>query len=177
MQLEYRICNLSDIDQLIYLSKTTFVASFESQNNPKDFEEYIHFAFSKEKLTSELSNPNSSFYFVYLGKDLIGYFKLNINDAQTDIKSEEAIELERIYVLGSFQGMGLGSQILDHVRQLALKTGKSYLWLGVWERNARAIALYQRNGFKKFGTHPYLIGDDEQLDWLMRFDLANLSDD
>ena len=177
MQLEYRTCNPSDIDQLIYLSKTTFAASFEAQNDPKDFKEYMRFAFSKEKLTSELNNPNSSFNFVYLGKDLVGYFKLNVNDAQSDIKSEDAVELERIYVLGSYQGKGFGSQILDRIKQLALKTGKSYLWLGVWEQNVRAIALYKRNGFKKFGTHPYLIGDDEQLDWLMRFDLIKMSDE
>jgi len=62
------------------------------------------------------------------------------------------------------------------VKQLALKTGKSFLWLGVWEKNIRAISFYKEHGFVKFGKHPYYIGKDKQMDWLMRYELSQNSD-
>ena len=90
------------------------------------------------------------------------------------MKLEESMELERIYVLKEFQGLGHGERILNKVKRLAVEAGKSFLWLGVWEKNTRAIKFYEKHGFVKFGTHPYYIGSDKQTDWLMRFDLINL---
>jgi ribosomal protein S18 acetylase RimI-like enzyme len=52
--------------------------------------------------------------------------------------------------------------------------GKDFVWLGVWEHNTAAIKFYQRHGFTKFGEHPYYVGNDKQMDWLMRIDLGNL---
>ena len=44
----------------------------------------------------------------------------------------------------------------------------SFLWLGVWQKNNAAIRFYERLGFTKFSTHPYFIGKDKQIDWLMK---------
>lgn len=173
MQLDYIKCSFKDLGQLVHISKTTFRAAFEAENNPEDFKNYLDFAFNKDKLTSELLNPQSSFYFVFLRKKVVGYFKLNIDNAQTDMKTMDCIELERIYVVEELQGKGIGARILKKIKHLAHKTGKSFLWLGVWENNASAIKFYQKNGFTKFGMHPYYIGNDKQMDWLMKFDLIN----
>ena len=96
---------------------------------------------------------------------------MNTNGAQTDIKSEESIELERIYVIHKFQGQQIGKQMLQEAVRLACEFEKTYLWLGVWERNTDAIRFYQKHGFIKFDTHTYYIGKDKQTDWLMRFEL------
>jgi ribosomal protein S18 acetylase RimI-like enzyme len=41
------------------------------------------------------------------------------------------------------------------------------LLLGVWKENARAIAFYQRLGFREVGSQTFRIGDDEQQDLVM----------
>lgn len=97
---------------------------------------------------------------------------MNQHQAQTDMKSDDGMELERIYILDEFQSRGYGKWILDKLIQLGLQAYKSFLWLGVWEKNEKAIRFYQRHGFVKFGTHPYYIGKDKQTDWLMRLDLS-----
>jgi len=155
------------------MSKGTFSDAFEADNDPKDFKEYIDVAFSQEKLWEEFKESNTDFYFVNQKENCIGYFKLNVGNAQSDLKLEESMELERIYVLKEFQGRGHGERILNKVKRLAAQAGKSFLWLGVWEKNTRAIKFYEKHGFVKFGTHPYYIGSDKQTDWLMRFDLIN----
>lgn len=164
----------ADLNQLIQISKRTFVEAFEKDNNSIDFKNYIDKAFSIDSLKVELADTNTHFYFVYNEENLVAYFKINVGIAQTDVKLSYSVELERIYVLSEYQGMGLGEQLLNKIKNIAKEKGKSMLWLGVWEKNERAIQFYQRHSFQKFGTHPYFIGLDEQTDWLMRFDLGNL---
>ena len=165
-------CEEHDLDLLISISRQTFKDAFEHQNNPEDFKTYLNSSFSKEKLSLELQNPDSEFYFVFVNDKIAGYFKVNQYGAQTDVKDADTIELERIYVLNEFQGKGIGKELMNAVKEIALEAEKKFLWLGVWEKNEGAIRFYQKNGFSKFGTHPYPIGDDVQTDWLMRFDLS-----
>ena len=44
--------------------------------------------------------------------------------------------------------------------------GAQTIWLGVWERNARAVAFYRKSGFTRIGEHDFLLGNDVQTDWL-----------
>lgn len=171
MPLSFRKCTNTDLPTLANISRDTFVAAFEKDNDPHDFQAYLKKAFSHEQMALELSNPDCHFYFVYEGETLVGYFKLNTNDAQTDVHEADAVELERIYVLGPHQGKKIGENMLHETLKLGQKMDKAYIWLGVWEHNPKAIKFYQRHGFEKFGEHPYYIGDDKQTDWLLRLDL------
>nr|WP_255444030.1 GNAT family N-acetyltransferase [Robiginitalea sp. SC105] len=154
------------------VSIQTFTHAFESQNNPDDFSAYLKKAFSRQQLLQELRHPDTAFYFVRDGEDLVGYFKLNAHQAQTELQEAEGLEIERIYVLAGWQGRGVGARMLHWIRDTARTSGKAYLWLGVWEHNTRAMAFYRKQGFVTFGKHPYDIGTDRQWDWLMRLDLG-----
>lgn len=167
MGLTFRKCTFCDLEALCRISRITFEQAFQKDNNPEDFKSYLDKAFSRGNLGKELTNPCSTFYFVYSKNVLVGYFKLNTDGAQTDLKQKDTIELERVYLLKDSQGMGFGESILEKVKQIALKSQKRHLWLGVWKKNIRAVAFYEKNGFSKFGEHPYFIGQDKQMDWLM----------
>lgn len=53
-------------------------------------------------------------------------------------------ELDDLYVLSPFRGQGIGSAILDK----CIREEKAPLWLYVFTENRRAIALYERFGFR-----------------------------
>lgn len=171
MKVTFERVALNNLEKLIEISRTTFSNAFAKDNNPKDFKDYLNTAFSGEALMSQIKNRNATFYFVYYQKDIVGYFKVNEFEAQSDLKETNGLELERIYVLDAYQGKQIGLQMLEKVYTTAKQKGKTYIWLGVWQRNKRAIKWYQNNNFKKFGAHPYFIGDDEQTDWLMKKEL------
>ncbi|KAB5488779.1 MULTISPECIES: GNAT family N-acetyltransferase [Flagellimonas] len=171
MAIIFRICTEDDLHALVKISKETFVAAFEKDNDPDDFKAYIQKAFDPQKLASELSDEDTYFYFLEEEGVLLGYFKLNIGRAQTDVHDMDSMEIERIYVLESHQGKRIGTLMLQEIINLAKRLDKSYIWLGVWEHNPKAIRFYQRNHFQKFGEHPYYIGNDKQTDWLLRLDL------
>lgn len=168
MNLEFALASPDSIYELQDLAKTTFTEAFETQNNPDDFNAYLQEAFSKEKLLKELDTHGTEFYMVYVDEILVGYFKINEFDAQTELREPEGLELERIYVKKEFQSKGLGFQMLEKVLQIAKSKAKKYMWLGVWEHNPKAIQFYERYGFVKFDTHPYYIGGDKQTDWLLK---------
>jgi len=174
MKLHLSKCTNSDLDRLISIARKTFIDAFAEDNNPDDFKAYMKKAFSKEQFLCEMADPQTSFYLVLSKNEVLGYFKLNENEAQSDIRDENAIELERIYVKSTFQGNQIGHWMLNHIKDIATKKNKSYLWLGVWEKNGNAIRFYEKNGFIKFGRHPYYIGRDKQMDWLMKLNLTNL---
>lgn len=172
MNLLFEKCSLEDLDILIEISLSTFINAFENSNNPKDFKDYINKAFSKKRLKKELLNPDISFYFVYVDKVLVGYFKLNENAAQNEQFEQASIELERIYVTKEYQGKGIGKLVLYRAIEIAKLKGVHFLWLGVWEHNLSALRFYERHGFEKFSSHPYYVGKDKQTDFLMKLDLV-----
>jgi ribosomal protein S18 acetylase RimI-like enzyme len=53
------------------------------------------------------------------------------------------------------------------VLRAAVELGGVTLWLGVWERNPRAIAFYQKCGFRDVGSHDFWFGNDRQTDRVM----------
>ena len=161
-------CNEEDLQALAEISKRTFSDAFEAANDPKDFNVYLAQAFSLDKLREELQHSDTSFYFVYHKQKPIAYFKLNTGVAQSEFKETSGMELERIYVTSGYQGKGVGKRLLDAVFGIAKKNGIPFVWLGVWQENPKAVAFYERHGFKKIGTHPYDIGADRQTDWLMK---------
>jgi len=158
----------SDIDTLIYLSRKTFFDAFYHLNNPADVEAYTLAAFNYDRLLSEVANPNSSFYFALKDDEPVGYIKLNYASAQTEFKSDNAIEVERIYVLAGNQGIQIGTQLLNFAITKAVDAGLQYIWLGVWDKNQNAIRFYERHGFELVGSHAFMLGNDQQVDLLMK---------
>lgn len=172
MSLSFKKCTIKNLEKLVDISRITFISAFEKDNNPEDFNNYLNFAFSEEKIKNELLNSNSKFYFTYLNNELVGYFKLNKNEAQTEQFNQNSIEIERIYVLNKFQGKQIGKHMLFKIIEIAKEKKVSFLWLGVWELNTSAIRFYEKYNFKKFDTHFYNIGNDQQTDWLMKLNLV-----
>lgn len=132
---------------------------------------YLEQAFEVNKICNELADENSRFYFMYSGENLAGYLKLNEAPAQTDINDKYSLEIERIYVTRAFQGDGLGRYLMNTAISKAKERKKEYVWLGVWEKNEKALLFYKKHGFYEIVTHSFIMGDDEQADYIMGKDL------
>ena len=167
-----RKCKTEDFETLRELSIRTYYETFAHLNTAEDMAAYLEDAFNVERLMKEFNDPNSSFYFLYSDECLAGYFKLNEAPSQTDINDAESLEIERIYVSSEFQGAGLGRYLMEQAITIANERNKKYAWLGVWEKNEKAIRFYKKNGFYEIGTHKFVMGEDVQTDYVMRKDLT-----
>ena len=161
----------NEINALQKISKDTFVEAFSKQNTEENMRKYLEENLSIQQLTNELLNSESSFYFARMDEKIIGYLKVNFGKAQTDFKEDDSIEIERVYVLSEFHGKDVGKKLLDKAIEISREKNAKSVWLGVWEKNYKAIRFYQKNGFLEFGKHPFILGDDIQTDILMKLQL------
>lgn len=163
--------DVDDVIQLQEISRITFSETFAEHNTEEDLNKYLQEQLSLNKLVEELNNNYSEFYFASENERVIGYLKLNWEKAQTELIDEAAFEIERIYILKEYFGKGLGQFLLDHAIIIGKAHQPTFIWLGVWEKNSRAIRFYEKNGFKVFSSHLFTLGNDIQTDLLMKLDI------
>ncbi len=170
MDLEIKIeqINHSHIAALQQIGRQTFSETFAESNTAENMAKYLEEAYSHEKLSAELNNPNSFFYFAMLGEKVIGYLKINMGGSQTELKNNDALEIERIYVLKDYHGKKVGQLLFDKAIAIAKQQHLAYVWLGVWEENKRALQFYTKNGFVEFDQHVFVLGDEAQTDIMMK---------
>jgi ribosomal protein S18 acetylase RimI-like enzyme len=82
------------------------------------------------------------------------------------------MELERIYSVKEQIGKGVGAELIKASIKEARDKGFDCLWLGVWDKNERAIKFYEKWGFKKVGSHVFMLGKDVQNDLIMEIVLT-----
>lgn len=161
-----------DAALLAELGAKTFSDTFAADNRPEDMADYLASAFTTQKLTAELSDPFSTFLIAVSGQDTIGYAKLYRGQAPACVSGNSPIELARLYVVRDWIGKGVGETLMRKCHEVAVsEAGAQTLWLGVWERNFRARAFYQKWGFREVGSYTFVLGSDPQTDILMEKNL------
>lgn len=157
-----------DVKMLAQLSVKTFVDTFAESNRKEDMDMYLAEEMNEQKLSEELGYDDNRFFFVLYNNIHAGYAKMRTAKRPEELKDNNPIELERIYVLKEYQGKKLGALLMKHCVETAVKNGFDVLWLGVWEQNHTAVNFYKKWGFQLFGSHQFRLGDDIQTDVLMR---------
>jgi ribosomal protein S18 acetylase RimI-like enzyme len=158
-----------DLNQLVQLSRQTFIEAFEAQNKPENIKAYVDMAFNDPQLLDELLDPDSTFFLVFAGSEVegpIGYAKMRSSKKQAALERYLAVEIQRIYVLERWKGWKVGKLLMQTCLDTAKQQGFEVVWLGVWEHNPSAIAFYQRWGFEQFGAYIFHFGDEDQTDLL-----------
>ena len=156
-----------DLSILKEISINTFCETFSKDNKPEDTQKYIETNFTNEKLLSEIRTVGSQFFIAFFNNKLSAYLKLNTGEAQTEKQGNESLEIQRIYVLSEFQGKRIGSLLMEKSEEEAKKMNIKRIWLGVWEHNKSALAFYNKKGFKRFGEHVFMFGNEAQTDYLL----------
>ncbi|MBC7947782.1 MAG: GNAT family N-acetyltransferase [Chitinophagaceae bacterium] len=169
---EIRRVAVNECEELQKISRQTFLETFSAGNTKADMRKYLDEGLSKENLTAELHNPESEFYFAVISDLVIGYLKLNFGRSQTELQDDRALEIERIYVVNEFHGKVVGQRLYEKAMEIARQRNATYVWLGVWEENPRAIKFYKKNGFLELGKHIFKLGNSEQIDIMMKLPLV-----
>jgi len=170
--IEIKKISLEEITQLQEIGRQTFQETFSESNSEENMISYLEEGFSDEKLTAELTDENSEFYFAIFDNEVIGYLKINFGASQTELKDNKALEIERIYVSKEFHGKSVGQLLYTKAIEIAKEQNSEYVWLGVWEENHRAIQFYKKNGFVEFDKHIFKLGNDKQTDIMMKLKLV-----
>ncbi|WP_163410402.1 GNAT family N-acetyltransferase [Flavobacterium ajazii] len=159
---------IDDVLKIQLIGKQTFEETFSDVNSEENMKKYLEESFATSKLIAELNNSSSYFYLAVLDEKVVGYLKLNTANAQTEKEDLNALEIERIYVAKEFHGKKVAQALYTQAEIIAEEIKATYMWLGVWEKNFRAVSFYTKNGFVQFDTHIFRLGNDEQTDLMMK---------
>lgn len=170
MQKELSIDLVKDEEVAILrdLAIQTFTETFGGHNTDEQLQEFFEQDYTLEVLGKELKSTENEVYFLRRDGEVVGYLKVNWGEDQTEQELEDSFEIQRIYILNAYQGHGLGKFLFEFALERAYASGKSWVWLGVWENNLKAQALYRKYGFEKFSEHSFAVGDLVDTDWLMK---------
>jgi ribosomal protein S18 acetylase RimI-like enzyme len=163
----------ADAARLAAFASAAFVDTFGPDNRPEDMRAYVAESFGEAVQRSELEDPEVTVLLAESGDELVGYAMLRDGDVATPVTSSKAIEIARLYAGKRWIGAGVGALLMRGCLTEARSRLKEAIWLGVWERNARAIAFYQRWGFADVGAQSFQLGGDLQSDRLMARHVAD----
>ena len=156
-----------DANLLAELGARTFLETFAADNTSEDMAAYLASNFNLAQQTAELAHPASMFLIAEVDGVAAGYAKLHAGEPAKGIEGAKPIELVRLYASREWLGRGVGQALMRACLDEARRAGYETIWLGVWERNARAQAFYRKWDFRVVGEHIFQLGSDPQRDILM----------
>ena len=167
-----RRATVDDAARLAEVGARIFVDTFAAQNTAEDMNAFLARTYGEAHQRRELEDPALVTLLVESDSALVAFAQLRRGEAPECVDAESHIEIQRFYVDRSLQGRGVAQTLMRECERVANEIGVRAIWLGVWERNARAIAFYEKCGFRDVGSHPFLLGNDLQTDRVMVLRLA-----
>ena len=160
----------ADAELIAALAARTFRQTFADDNAIEDVESYVRDAFTLDRVRAELRDdrerrscsPSSM-----AKRSRPGMPSFERGTMDPSVTGPSPLELQRLYVDRSALGHGVGAALMRASLDVARSGGHQTIWLGVWERNARAIAFYERWQFVAVGEHVFRLGSDDQRDLIM----------
>lgn len=156
-----------DADLLADFGARTFSETFAADNTPENMAAYLASSFSAAQQADELADSAATFLIAEINGAVAGYAKLHAGKSAQAIGDAKAVELVRLYVSREWHGRGVGDALMRECLDEARHAGHETMWLGVWQRNARAQAFYRKWNFRAVGEHVFQLGSDPQTDILM----------
>ena len=168
MSLSIRTATKDDAILIADISRQTFYETFAADNTKHDMDKFLNEQFTRGKLILEVGASENIFLLAYYNDEVAGYVKLRKSRPPKSLGIDHALEIARIYSMTHLIGKGVGKTLMQASIDTAKHMGIAVVWLGVWEKNKRAIDFYTKWGFEKFDETFFLLGDDMQKDWLMK---------
>lgn len=163
------VCAASPADAatLSAFGRRVYAATFAADNDPAQLATYLDAAYTPEAQAAELADDRIRTLLARGADDaIVGFAQVRRGPVPDCVPDPEAIELWRFYVDPAWHGRGVARLLMEAALDLARATGGDAraIWLGVWERNARAQAFYRKCGFVPVGTHVFMFGTEPQTD-------------
>jgi diamine N-acetyltransferase len=156
---------VSDAAELAAFAARTFAEAFGDDTGADDMQAHLAATYRPDLQARELADPAVTTLLALQDSRIVAYAQVRRNETPPPcITQPAAVELQRFYADRSLRGTGLTMRLMQHALDAARELGGRHAWLGVWERNARAMAFYRKAGFDEIGFTHYVVGSDRQTD-------------
>lgn len=170
--IHWRKAAREDAKPLAELAERTFRDTFAGANTPEDMDLHCRDHYGEAIQAAEIADPGRLTLLGADGERLAGYAQLRWDGAPACVAADSPGEIQRFYVAADRHGRGVAQSLMKACLDALSARGCDVAWLGVWERNPRAIAFYRKHGFVEVGEHVFALGRDPQRDIVMARPLA-----
>lgn len=165
-KIKFRLAEVSDASNLAKLSKQVFSSTYGAVLSARALSTHLEMRLNAEVFEHEIMEQKAIFCLATIENDLAGFIKLERTSPPTCLRSNNSIELMKLYVSPARQNLGIGQGLLE-VAVLTLQSEFDTVWLLVWEHNTRAIGFYKKHGFEKIGRQDVMVGETPFHDFVM----------
>jgi diamine N-acetyltransferase len=157
----------ADAVSVAALAESSFRETFAADNSQVNIDLHCVQNFGPEIQKREIADPLWITLLAETDGSLAGFAQLRLAQTSGCVAGTQPAELHRIYVSGQWHGRGVARDLMREVIRAAAEEHSDCVWLGVWERNPRAIAFYRKHGFRVVGDHSFMVGQDSQRDLIL----------
>ena len=171
ISLKFRDGEPGDAAQIADLGSQTFSETFGHIYKKSDLDAYLEKYFSIDRVTRDLNDEQIDYRVAETASSMVGYAKIGPAALPLTPERRSAIQLHRLYVRETRQGVGVGGILLSWAIARSAERGASELCLGVWSNNKHAISVYENRGFKAEGYYDITVGDSVDRELIMALPL------
>jgi diamine N-acetyltransferase len=174
--ITFRPATPDDADALTVFGERMFRETFGPYHPAEAMDEYCRATYAVERVRGELADPERHTVVALHRDQIVGYVQLHVAPAPECVSGPDPLELLRFYVDTAWHGRGVAPALMARVVAEAERRGGRTLFLLVWEYNLRAIAFYQKHGFRAVGSQPFPLGGERPNDYVMVRDLMRVAE-
>ncbi|WP_354501033.1 GNAT family N-acetyltransferase [Mycetocola sp. 2940] len=172
MTVTVRRATTTDATGLADLAEVTFPLACPPGSAPEAIADYIATHLTAERFGDYLADAGRILTVAEDDAGLCGYTMLLTADtADEDVAAalgiRPTIELSKVYVLPGSHGLGVAAPLMQATLDAARSTGAAGIWLGVNQRNPRALRFYEKSGFSIVGEKTFSLGPELHHDFVM----------
>ena len=145
--MELEKVTINHISELQRVCTDSYSQIFADHWTKNGLELYLEREFGTNRLKSELNDADYQYFFIKKGLENIGFIKVN-NKSSSELSELDNCELDKIYILPEYSGMGIGKMAMTEIIKQVRKKGKNIFFLCVIDTNKNAIAFYEKLGFE-----------------------------
>jgi len=154
----------ADASTLATFASAAFWDTYRDIDEPGDIAAYVAEHFTPDVISEVIADPRCTTLLAELDSALVGYAVIARSTHPGCVRGPAPIELSRLYLAREHIGRGHGARLMLAVHAEARRQGAQTVWLGVYDRNVRAVQFYERFGFTKVGGKEFLFGGHVYID-------------
>ena len=172
--MKIRRATSEDAAALAEFGARTFYETFAADNTPEDMARHLASAWSPDLQRAEIADPRLDTLLAIDSTRQLRGLRATAGGARAGTACRRKSRSSSSASMSTSHGRAAGWRASSWPRSKreARARGARELWLGVWERNARAQAFYRKCGFRAVGTQIFVVGSDPQTDEVMLKEIA-----
>jgi GNAT superfamily N-acetyltransferase len=165
-----RVAMDADHAMLAQLGAELFEEAFGTLYRPSDLASHLAASYTPEVIARARSRGDE--YWIVESGAPLAFAKVGALALPVDVSPPHAVELKQLYARRAWHGSGVGQMLMDRAVAWAQRKQASELFVGCWSQNPRALRFYERNGFQRVGQYLYPVGQQLDLEWILRRPIA-----